>query len=144
MTLARRHDIANVLVTNGCANPEAAAEVLSLTDATNVDLKCFSKETYKNLLGGDLDTVLNFIELTHKMGVHMEITTLVVPGLNDSPEELDKIMRFIAGIDVNIPWHLSAYHPDYRWNAPPTDPDFLIRTAKEAGKTLKHVYTGNI
>ena len=143
MTLARRHGIANVLVTNGCVNAGPAAEILELADAVNVDLKSFSPETYKKMLGGDLRTVLDFIGLCHKMGVHLEITTLVVPDLNDSDDELNAASDFIASLDAQIPWHLSAYHPDYRWNAPPTDPGFLLRTAKEARKKLSFVYTGN-
>jgi len=144
MILARRHGIANVLVTNGCIKTEAAAEILKLTDAANVDLKTFSQETYKKTLNGDLLTVLDFIGLCHKMGVHLEITTLVVPDLNDSGDELDKAADFIASISKEIPWHLTAYHPDYRWNAPPTDRDFLLNAAKEAGKKLTFVHTGNI
>jgi pyruvate formate lyase activating enzyme len=145
MILARRHGIANVLVTNGCVNAKAAAEILKLTDAANVDLKSFSAETYKKTLGGSLQAVLDFIELGCKMGVHIEITTLVVPGLNDSNDELNAIADFICSLNgVNVPWHLSAYHPDYRWNAPPTDAAFLLNAAKEARKKLPFVYTGNI
>jgi len=144
MTLARKHGIANVLVTNGCINAKAAAEILKHTDAANVDLKSFSAETYKKTLGGDLQTVLDFIELGCKMGVHIEITTLVVPDLNDSNDELNAIADFVANLGGAVPWHLSAYHPDYRWNAPPTDPAFLLNAAKEARKKLPFVYTGNI
>jgi len=153
MVLARKHGIANVLVTNGCINAEAAAKILALTDAANVDLKCFSAQTYGKTLGGGvsnganseiLDTVLEFIKLCREMGVHIEVTTLVVPGLNDSAEELNNAAHFIASVDNKIPWHLTAYHPDYRWNAPPTDPDFLIKTAKEAKQILQYVHTGNI
>ena len=154
MELARKHEIANVLVTNGCINAEAAAKILALTDAANVDLKCFSAQTYgKTLAGGAaniavsgaknnggntadsaknsgiLNTVCEFIKLCHEMGVHIEVTTLVVPGLNDSTEELNAIAQFIASVDSEIPLHLTAYHPDYRWNAPPTDPNFLKKTA---------------
>jgi len=146
MTLAHRHGIANVLVTNGCVNGEAAAEILKLTDAANVDLKSFSAQTYKEILGGDLQTTLNFIELCREMGVHLEITTLVVPELNDSMDELAQAAQFIASLNngAKIPWHLSAYHPDYRWNAPATDPAFLLRAAGEARTKLNFVYTGNI
>jgi pyruvate formate lyase activating enzyme len=144
MALARRHGIANVLVTNGCANAQAAGKVLELTDAANVDLKTFNEETYRKCLKGDLKTVTEFIGLAHKMGVHIEITTLVVPDLNDSTDELDAAAQFIAGVDSKIPWHLTAYHPDYRWNAPPTDPGFLKHAAKKAGKKLSYVHTGNI
>jgi len=149
MSLAREHNLANVLVTNGCINQKAASIILKLTDAANIDLKCFSSQTYKNILGnsceGDpLQTVKDFIKLCHEMKVHAEVTTLMVPDLNNSEEEICAIADFIASIDKDIPWHLTAYHPDYRWNAPSTDPDFLRRMAKKAEKLLNHVHTGNI
>ncbi|MDR1318238.1 MAG: AmmeMemoRadiSam system radical SAM enzyme, partial [Treponema sp.] len=162
MGLARKQGLANVLVTNGCVNTEAAKEILALTDAANIDLKCFSEETYSKVLGGDLETVLGFIRLAREMGVSIEITTLVVPGLNDSEGEMDSVADFIAGLSekkprekasgplsensprAEIPWHLSAYHPDYRWNAPPTDPGLLLSAARRARKKLRYVYAGNI
>ena len=146
MALAHEHGIANVLVTNGCANGEAAQEILSLTDAANVDLKCFSADTYADDLGGApnaLPAVLDFIRLACSMGVHVEVTTLVVPGLNDRAAELDASADFIASVG-GIPWHLSAYHPDYHWNAPPTDPALLLETARRTREKLAYVYTGNI
>ena len=148
MSLAHEHGIANVLVSNGCVNREAARKILSLTDAANIDLKCFSRENYAQLLGGDLDTVLEFIRLGVDMGVHTEITTLVVPGLNDSEEELDACTAFVASLGAistaYVPWHLSAYHPEYRWNAKATDPALLLHTAERARKKIPFVYTGNI
>ena len=144
MPLAHSHGLANVLVTNGCVNREAAAEILKLTDAANIDLKTFSAEKYSRVLEGNLETVLDFIRLAAEMGVHVEITTLVVPLLNDTEEELAAIADFIAGINREIPWHLTAYHPDYRWNAPPTDPVFLKNAAEKARKKLTFVHTGNI
>jgi pyruvate formate lyase activating enzyme len=155
MALARRHGIANVLVTNGCINNDAAQEVLALTDAANIDLKCFSRETYANVLGSGascgnfLQTTLQFIRLAREKNVHVEITTLVVPALNDSAEELDACAGFIASLCNDpampgIPWHLSAYHPDHRWNAPPTDRVFLADAKKRAAGKLRYVYSGNI
>ncbi|MCL2265036.1 MAG: AmmeMemoRadiSam system radical SAM enzyme [Treponema sp.] len=144
MALAHRHGIANVLVTNGLIRREAAKMVLKLTDAANVDLKCFSSQTYKKTLGGDLEAVKDFIKLCDETGIHLEITTLVVPDLNDSQKELNDITGFIAGVNREIPLHLTAYHPDYRWNAPPTDRAFLLQAAEKAGKNLSYVYTGNI
>jgi pyruvate formate lyase activating enzyme len=144
MQLSHEADIANVLVTNGCINREPAADILALTDAVNVDLKAFSEETYSRVLGGDLPAVLAFIEAAYSAGVHLEITTLLIPGLNDGAEETEKCAAFIAGLSRNIPWHLSAYHPDYRWDAPPTDPVLLIRAARRARETLSFVYAGNI
>jgi pyruvate formate lyase activating enzyme len=144
MTLARRAGIANILVSNGCINTGAAAEILALTDAANVDLKCFSGETYARILGGNLEAVLHFISAAHTMGIHLELTTLLVPGLNDGETEFRAATGFIAGLSPAIPWHLSAYHPDWRWNAPPTDPAKLAAAAREARRSLFHVYTGNI
>ena len=153
MSMSHKHGIANVLVTNGCINADAASEILSLTDAANIDLKSFSAETYSKILGGNLDAVIRFIKLAHAKNVHIELTTLVVPELNDSQEELDSIAQFIAGLSSEtdpvahnsvIPWHLSAYHPAYNWNTPPTDTNLLLRTAERARKILPYVYAGNI
>ena len=148
MALVRQHAIANVLVTNGCINAEAAGEILSLADAANIDLKCFSRDGYV-LLGGNLDTVCAFIRLALEKSVHTEITTLVVPGFNDSPGELDACAGFIASLHADsglprVPWHLSAYRPEFRWSAPPTNPDFLLQAKKRAAAKLPYVYTGNI
>ena len=144
MELAHKAGIVNVLVSNGCVNREPAADILALTDAANIDLKAFSEETYSRVLGGELAAVLAVIEAAYTTGVHLEITTLIVPGLNDRAEEIGKCAAFIAGLSRNIPWHLSAYHPAYRWDAPPTDRGFLIRTVRRARKTLSYVYAGNI
>jgi pyruvate formate lyase activating enzyme len=144
MALCRGEGIANVLVSNGCINAEPAAEILGLTDAANIDLKCFSEGTYEKILGGKLGTVLSFIEAAHAAGVHLEITTLVVPALNDSDAETRDCAQFIAGIDREIPWHLSAYHPDYRYNAPPTNPAALLEIARMGREYLSYVYAGNI
>ena len=147
MKEAREAGIANVLVSNGCVNSEAAAEILKLTDAANIDLKCFSEETYSKTLGGNLSAVKEFIRMAVEKGVHLEITTLVVPGLNDSRAELDMCRDFIAELQSRekaVPWHLSAYHPDYKWDAPATQPAFLTGAAKRASEKLAYVYTGNI
>jgi pyruvate formate lyase activating enzyme len=144
MALARRSGIANILISNGCINTGAAAEILALTDAANVDLKCFSEESYARILGGNLKTVLHFISAAYTIGVHLELTTLIVPGLNDGEDELRSAAGFIAGLSPSIAWHLSAYHPDWRWDAPPTDPAKLAAAAREARRSLSHVYTGNV
>jgi pyruvate formate lyase activating enzyme len=140
----RRQGVTNVLVTNGCVNSEAAGEILDLTDAANIDLKCFSAETYSRVLGGDLDTVLAFINRACERGVHIELTTLVVPGLNDDDAEMEKAADFIAGLSRDIPWHLSAYHPDWNCKAPPTPPALLAKFAAMARAKLPYVYTGNV
>ena len=147
MREARKAGAANVIVSNGCVKAEAAEAVLSLTDAANIDLKCFSEETYSKVLGGDLGTVKNFIYKAAEKNVHLELTTLVVPGLNDSEEELDQCADFINGLEKTgktIPWHLSAYHPAWKWNTPSTQPRLLTAAAKRAREKVSFVYTGNI
>ena len=147
MLLARKNGIANVLVTNGFINKDVAEEILNLTDAANIDLKCFSEKIYSKILGGamngkTLETVLDFIRISHSKGVHTEVTTLIVPGLNDNDSELDSCAEFIGSMD--LPWHLSAYHPDYKYNAPPTDPLYLESIKNRYNKKTKYIYTGNI
>jgi pyruvate formate lyase activating enzyme len=149
MKLAHRRGVANVLVTNGCVTQDVVAEIMPFVDAVNVDLKSFSRRTYQKTLGGDLDTVLDFISVFYESGIHVEITTLVVPGLNDSDAELKSAAIFIADLAATrhgrvIPWHLSAYHPDWRWKALSTDPAVLLRAAERAREILPYVYVGNI
>jgi pyruvate formate lyase activating enzyme len=159
MQFVHEQGAANVLVSNGCINLEGAEEILPLVDAANIDLKCFSEKTYREILGGNLETVLDFIRAARRYGVCLELTTLVVPGLNDSRAELDRCAEFIAALEAApagkegaagrpgerpVPWHLSAYHPSYRWDAPPTETAVLLRAAERGRKLLPYVYTGNI
>jgi len=114
-------------------------------DAANVDLKSFSEEFYKDKIGGKLKPVLNNIRIMKEMGIWVEVTTLIIPGLNDSNEELKKIAKFLVTTGNDIPWHISAYYPQYKSNIPPTDINRIqnaINIGKQAG--LKYVYGGNI
>jgi pyruvate formate lyase activating enzyme len=144
MKAAHAEGIANVLVSNGCLQGEAAADILAQTDAANIDLKSFTQDTYTRTLGGNLPAVLDFITLAYRMGVHLEVTTLIVPGLNDGAAEIEGYLEFLTGLSPLIPWHLSAYHPDYRWDVPPTDAAELGKIARRARQDLSYVYTGNI
>jgi pyruvate formate lyase activating enzyme len=144
MPKAKKNDIANVLVTNGCINKEYADAILPYTDAANIDLKCFNEDNYKNILGGDLQTVLNFIENAFSRGVHIEITTLVVTGFNDTLEEIEKCIEFIAGLSKDIPVHFSAYHPAYKYRKPATEKKLLFEIEKRAKEKLSFVHLGNI
>jgi len=147
MMEARKAGVANVLVSNGCINSEAAAEILDLCDAANIDLKCFSRETYSEVLGGDLSAVTGFIRMAVEKNVHLELTTLLVPGLNDSRTEMDKCRDFIKELETGesaVPWHLSAYRPEYKSSIAATSPNFLIAAVKRAREKLKFVYAGNI
>lgn len=133
----------NVLVTNGLANPTPWKDLLKVTDALNIDLKTFSKETFARVHKGKLQNVLQNIEAAYAAGRHVEITTLVVTGINDNADELAAIAKYIGSIDKNIPWHLTAYRPAWKYNKPPTDVNFLLAAAKAAAQELNYVYCGN-
>ncbi|HQK35252.1 MAG TPA: AmmeMemoRadiSam system radical SAM enzyme [Spirochaetales bacterium] len=143
-TLAHGAGLASILVTNGCINEAPAQDILAHTQAVNVDLKSWNVEWYEKELGGNRDTVCAFIALAKRMGVHVEVTTLVIPGKNDSEAEIASIARFLADIDAAIPLHLSAYHPMYRYTIPPTPPKTIYALEKVAKQYLSSVYPGNI
>jgi pyruvate formate lyase activating enzyme len=144
--LAREADLANVFVTNGFMTAEALRMVQPYLSAANVDLKAFRDETYKKVCGARLDPVLDSIRLMRELGIWIEVTTLVVPGMNDSDEELAAIARFIASVSPDVPWHISRFHPDYKYTQAPATPLETLRKAaalaKEAG--LKYIYVGNV
>ncbi len=142
--LARPQGILCGFVSNGNATPEVLAFIRPYVDLYKVDLKCFDDRHYRSL-GGTLATVLDTITRLKEMAFWVEVVTLVVPGFNDSSEELGSIARFLAGVSLDIPWHVTAFHPDYKMtDPPPTPPQTLIR-AYDAGKAagLRFVYTGN-
>jgi pyruvate formate lyase activating enzyme len=143
MAAARSLGIANVLVTNGCINEDAAAKIIPLADAANIDLKCFSEYGYSKTLAGDLSTVKSFIRAAFG-NIHTEITTLIVSGFNDSEQETDGCIDFIASLSNGIPWHITAYHPAYKWNAAPAKAKTIIGIKKRAKQKLLYCYTGNI
>jgi pyruvate formate lyase activating enzyme len=144
--LAREAGLANSFVTNGYMTEEALMAIQPVLDAANVDLKAFKDETYRKVCGARLEPVLESIRLMKKLGIWVEVTTLVVPGLNDGREELTAIARFIAGVDPDIPWHISRFHPDYEYTEAPATPAATLRTAYEIGKSegLKYLYIGNM
>lgn len=144
--LAREKGLKNLFVTNGYMTRECLEELSGVLDAANVDVKAFSEAFYKKVCGARLSPVLETVESMREMGVWVEITTLVIPGMNDSESELTALARWIASVDRSMPWHLSAFHPAYRMmDAPPTPRETLER-AREAGlaEGLKYVYTGNV
>ncbi|MDD5610080.1 MAG: AmmeMemoRadiSam system radical SAM enzyme [Candidatus Omnitrophica bacterium] len=146
MKLAKKENIYNIFVTNGFMTPECLEVAKPYLNAANVDLKSFSDEFYHKVCGGRLDSVLESIMLMRKLNIWVEITTLVIPGLNDSRSELEKIAFFIAGVDKNMPWHISRFHPDYKMagrNATgKTKLDEAFKIGKDAG--LRYVYLGNV
>ena len=141
--LARSRGLKNVLVTNGFVNPEPLEELLEVTDAMNIDLKSFREETYKKVQKGTLSGVLKTIDRACRR-CHVELTTLVVTGINDTLEEMREIIDWIAALDRQIPWHISRYYPNYRYDAPSTDVDFMLSVSEEAVRKLSFVFLGNI
>ena len=144
--LLRERELKTVLVTNGCVNGEIAEELLPLTDALNIDLKCFRAETYARLLGGDLETVKRFIARAAE-SCHVELTTLIVPGMNDSETELRELTEWVASLPggEEIPLHLSRFFPRYRMtDAEPTERESVLRLVSVARERLRWVYPGNM
>ncbi|MEO0141954.1 MAG: AmmeMemoRadiSam system radical SAM enzyme [candidate division WOR-3 bacterium] len=141
--LIRENGGKNVLVTNGLINEKPLLELLPYIDALNIDLKSINPEVYKKKLGGDLDTVKKTIELSHRQ-CFIEITNLIVTGLNDKPEEIDALIDYVASIDKNIPLHFSRYYPNYKYTKPPTPISTLQDAYQRAKEKLNFVYLGNI
>ncbi len=144
--LAGEKGLANTFVTNGYMTEEGLTTIEPYLDGANVDLKFFNEETYRKICGASLEPVLSTIRLMKKMGIWIEITTLVVPGLNDGEEELRDIAAFIAGVDPDIPWHVSRFHPDYEYTDAPATPTATLKAAQAVGENegLKHIYIGNL
>jgi pyruvate formate lyase activating enzyme len=144
--LARKQKIKAVFVSNGFQSYQLMDELIPVLDAINIDLKSFSDDFYRKYTNALLKPVLENIKKFHDGKVHVEITTLVIPSLNDSPHELKDIASFIASIDKDIPWHISRFFPDHKMiNLPPT-PLNTLNTAYKIGKDagLHFVYLGNV
>ncbi len=144
--LAHAKGVKNVFVTNGYQSPQALDAVSPFLDAANVDVKAFRDETYRRLCGARLQPVLDTIRRMLERGIWVEITTLLIPGINDSKEEIEDIARFIAECAPSMPWHISRFHPAYLLRDTPPTPLETIETAFEIGKKagLKAVYVGNL
>ena len=142
---AKRADLACAFVSNGNATPEALDFLRPWIVAYKIDLKGFDAKRYRTL-GGTLENVCHGIHLVHERGLWLEIVTLVVPGFNDSEAELRAIAKFIASVSRDIPWHVTAFHPDYKMTGPsPTTVQQLIRAAETGVEEGLHfVYAGNL
>lgn len=132
-----------VLVTNGYISEEPLRKLLPYVDAMNIDLKSFNTNYYKNLCGGSLNPVLKTIETAVK-SCHVEITTLLVSGENDSLEEVEEIAKFLSNLSQDIPLHLSRYFPRYKLKNSPTDISFMRKAEEVARRHLHKVILGNI
>ncbi|MEY8461628.1 AmmeMemoRadiSam system radical SAM enzyme [Eggerthellaceae bacterium 24-137] len=142
--LARERGLANVLVSNGYVNDGPLREVAPLIDAANIDLKGFTQSFY-DFVGGDLDTVTHTIEvLAAEPGCHLEVTTLVIPGLNDNEQEIGAAAQWLASLDPGIPYHLTRFFPCHRLADRPATPTATVhKLADVASRYLEHVYVGN-
>ena len=142
---ARAAGLATTFVSNGHATPEVLDYLAPVLDGCKVDLKAFREDTYR-ALGGRLDAVLDTIRELHRRGIWTEVVTLVVPGLNDSAEELAGMAAFLSGISPDVPWHVTAFHPDYEMTGPPPTPAATLMAAVETGRAagLRYVYAGNL
>ena len=140
--LVRERGMKNVLVTNGCAEPLVLEELLPYVDAMNIDLKGFTGEWYERL-GGDLETVKRFIARAAQ-DCHVELTTLIVPGENDSEEEMEREASWIASLNREIPLHVTRFFPRYRMaDKAPTPVERVYRLRNTAAQWLRYVYVGN-
>ncbi len=144
--LAEKEGIANVFVTNGYMRPEAIKAIHPYLDACNVDLKAFRDDFYRDMCGAHLQPVLDSIHMMKELDIWVEITTLVIPGRNDSEQELTEIVRFIKEIDPNIPWHISRFHPDYKYTDSDATAVETLRLARSIGieEGLRFIYIGNV
>ena len=143
--LGRPHGLVGSFVSNGNATPEVLEYLRPHVELYKIDLKAFRDETYRKL-GGVLENVLNTIRLTRQMGFWVELVTLLVPGMNDSDEELKQMTAFIAGVSPQIPWHVTAFHPDYKMTQPPRTTSEMLERAYDIGRQagLQFIYAGNL
>jgi pyruvate formate lyase activating enzyme len=142
---ARENGLKNVVVSNGYVNPAPLENILPFIDAFNIDLKAFSDEFYQKQTKGKLATVLETLKVIAKSRSHLEITNLVIPGLNDNETEFEKMAQWIAAeLGTDVPLHLSRYFPQYKLDAPPTPTNKLEKLYVLAKQFLKYVYLGNV
>jgi pyruvate formate lyase activating enzyme len=144
--LASAEGLKNVFVTNGYITAEALREIQPYLHAANIDLKGFTDAFYREICGARLQPVLDSIRLYRELGIWIEITTLVIPGHNDSESELRHIAEFIRSVDRDIPWHVSRFHPTYKLTDRPRTPVQTLKRAREIGMDagLRFVYEGNV
>jgi pyruvate formate lyase activating enzyme len=145
--LASLDGLANIFVTNGYMTQQMLEMFHPYLDAANVDLKAFRKETYRRYVGAGLQPVLDDLKLIKQMGIWLEVTTLVIPDLNDDPAELRDAARFIAQeLGPDSPWHISRFFPGYKMTDRPPTPIETLHKAQEIGleEGLRYVYLGNV
>lgn len=145
--IAHQQELRNVFVTNGYQTPEVIEMIAPYLDAANVDLKSFQPAFYRQQVGARLQPVLDTLKRMKEVGIWVEVTTLIIPTLNDSEDELRDIARFIrTELGAETPWHVSAFHPIYKLLDKPRTPTRTLHRAREIGleEGLRYVYEGNI
>lgn len=144
--LAQAEGIRNVFVSNGYMSEEALEALSPHLHAANVDLKAFTDEFYIKQCGARLKHVLKTLKQMKRLGIWLEVTTLVIPGLNDSPQELTALAQFLVALGAETPWHVSRFHPTYHLTDHPITPVKTLRMARDIGMQagLQYVYVGNI
>lgn len=144
--LAHEQHVKNVFVSNGYMGEKVTRRLAPVLDAINIDIKAFSDDFYRKICGARLQPVLDNVRLMHELGIWVEITTLIIPGLNDSEAELQQIAEFIASIDQSMPWHVTAFHPTYKLTDRPATPVESLQKAQQIGIAagLRYVYEGNV
>jgi len=144
--LAKKEGLYNNFVTNGYMTAQALETIRPYLDSANVDLKGFNEDYYNKFCKAHLEPVLESIKAMKKSGIWVEITTLIIPGQNDSERELKGLAEFIASVGVEIPWHVSRFHPDYKYLDSGPTPVETLKIAKTIGEKagLHYVYAGNI
>jgi len=144
--LAQERGLKNVFVSNGYMTAAVSRHLAPVLAGINIDIKSFTDKFYKQVCKARLAPVLDNVRLLRELGVWVEITTLLIPGLNDSNEELTEIARFIKAVDPAMPWHVTAFHPTYKMTDRPPTPAASLRRAREIGRAagLRFVYEGNI
>jgi pyruvate formate lyase activating enzyme len=143
--LAKEKGVKNVFVSNGYTGEEAAKKIIPILDANNIDLKG-DDQFYRKVCGARLEPVQRNIKLFWDSGVWVEVTTLIIPGYNDSEEQLRDIARFLASVSENLPWHVTAFYPMHKMKDVPRAGVELLRRGLDIGHEagLKYVYAGNI
>ena len=144
--IARTEGLKNVFVSNGYMTEETCRHSTDFLDGINIDLKAFTDKFYKEVCKARLQPVLDSIKLMHELGIWVEVTTLIIPGWNDSEAELREIAKFIKSVSSSIPWHVTAFHPTYKMLDRPPTPVSILRRAREIGyeEGLRFVYEGNV
>jgi pyruvate formate lyase activating enzyme len=143
--IAHKRNLKNVLVSNGFINKEAAGELLPLVDAINIDIKSIDDKFYIEQCCGRLQPVLDFARQAYQGGTHVEITNLLIPGLNDRDELIEELAGWIAqNLGKDVALHLSAYYPRFKLKVPATAPQKILHACELAHQVLDNVYPGNI